>query len=217
MLWIPGISCRNSLTFAFDKCLAWLSQTPVLPIALIALFISSPLLALSPWPTCSPTLSKPCGCATALAVIFWKCSEVDSYFLNLRLWFLSLNFVTTLKTLSRTATCLAGFPWKGKIVLLAFLKHFSAMILARNPNQYCCLPCYLVSGNILICLVLCLGITSIPRKPTHCVLVLMCTSSRMLVSGWKLSPVCTVIQLAGEGSYAPYSFCRSSQCCSSFD
>ena len=149
------------------------------------------------------------------------CSSCDllemqrAWLLFLELWFLSLNFVTTLKILSRTDTCLAGFSWKGKIVLLASLKHLSAVVLARNPNQYCCLPCCLVPGNILVCPVLCLGITSILSKPTHCVFVLMCMSSRMLVSGWKLSPVCIVIQLAGgEGSHAPYSFCRSSQCCS---
>lgn len=173
------MSYRSSLTFGFDKCLAWLLQTPVLPITLIALLLSSPLLTVSPWPTSCPTLLKPCGCA--LADVFWKCSEADSYFLNLRLWFLSLNFVTNFKTSSRTATCLAGFHWKGKIVLLASLKHLSAMMLARNPKRYCCLPCCVVSGNILICLVLCLGTASIPSKPTHCVFVLVCMSSRMLV------------------------------------
>lgn len=141
------------------------------------------LLSLSPWPTWSPTLSEPVECATALAGIFWKCSKVHSYFLNLRLWFHALNFVTTLKTLSRTVTCLAGFPWKGKIVLVASLKLLSALMLARNLNQYCCLPCCLVSGDNLICLVLCLCITSIPSKPTHHVFVWMCMSSRMLVSG----------------------------------
>lgn len=218
VLWIPGISYRSSLTLGFDKCLAWLLHTPVLLIALITLRPPSPLLALSPWQASCPILSKHCGCTTALALIFWKCSEVDSSFSNLRLWFLSLNFMTTLRTSSRTATCLAGFPWKGKIVLLASLKHLSAMMVARNPNQYCCLLCYLVSGNILICLVLCLGTTNRPSKPTHCVFVLMCTSSRMLVSDGELSPVCTVTQLAGgEGSYASYSFCGSSQCCFSVD
>lgn len=107
----------------------------------------------------------------------WMCHCLSCDLLEMHQgWLLSLEHETgffflilwqPFKPLSRTAACLVGFPWKGKIVLLASLKHFSAMMLARNPNQYCCLPCYLVSGNILICLVLCCGITSIPSKPTH--------------------------------------------------
>lgn len=159
------MSYRSSLNSGFDKCLAWLLQTPVLPVALIALLLCSPLLALSPRPACSPMLTKPYGCVTALAVTFWKCSSIDSYFSNLRMWFLSPSFVTALKALCRTATCLLAFPWKGKIVLL--LQNMICYIIARNPNQCCCLP-YFLPGNILVCLVLTLSITSIPSKPTDC-------------------------------------------------
>lgn len=96
-----------------------------------------PLLALSPRPACSPVLSKPCGCITALAVTFWKCVSIDSYFLNPRLWFLSLGFVTALNALSRIATCLLRFPWKGKIVLLASLKHVLLDSLKHDLLYHC--------------------------------------------------------------------------------
>lgn len=136
-------------------------------------------------------------------------SSIDSYFSNLRLWFLSPSFVTALKALSRTATCLLGFPWKGKIFSACFLKTSSAVSLQETPTNTAAYPIPFWEHPGLS--------SSHPQHHKHPQqayrpFLFWYVSSRMLVLGWELSPVYAVIQVAGgEGNHAPHSFCWSSQ------
>lgn len=177
-------------------------------IAWSTLLPSSPVLAVSPWPTC--LLLKPRGSNTALAVILWKCREIGSCFLNLKLWFLSLNSVSALQTVSM---CFARSSKKSK-TSFSSLKHLSAMrASSEKPQPVVLLSMLFHSGSILICMVLYFDIKNVPSKPMHCGVVL---------EYWRLSAMCTVTQLAGGESHAHCSFCKSFQymprahCCSLF-
>lgn len=185
----PGaLNSRSSLTFGLLRCPACLLQTSLLSTPSSALLLSSLLLPLGPWPSCCSTLQNS-GCALEVQ---WGWLEPETV--------ASFNFVTTLKALSRAATCLVGFPWKGKIVLLPSWQHLSAMMLAANPNQCRCLPGFFEHPDLS---------GSLPWHHKHlqqAYTLWFCSHvcAIQYAGVWlKTPPVHTVMLVGGEGICAP--------------